>query len=115
MKVTQRLISLVVSVVCGLLAGTATPASEISGQWHAEFDTQIGQQKYLFTFQVDGGNVVAKATAEARGEKREVEFKEARFEGDTLTFVELRRLQHNEVRIGYTGKVIGQEIRFTRK
>jgi enterochelin esterase-like enzyme len=100
--------------IIGLLAAAAR-AADIDGQWHAEFDTQIGQQKYLFTFQVNEGRLTAKATAETRGEKREVEFKEAKFEGDTLTFVEMRKLQNNEVRIDYTGKLVGQEIRFTRK
>ncbi len=98
----------------GLLASTAE-AADIAGQWHAEFDTQISPQNYLFTFQVNEGKLTAKATAEARGEKREVEFKEAKCEGDTLTFVEMRKFQDNEVRIEYSGKVTGQEIKFTRK
>jgi enterochelin esterase-like enzyme len=97
------------------LLGPTPRAADIAGQWQAEFDTQIGQQKYLFTFQVNEGKLTAKATAEARGEKREVEFKEAKFEGDTLTFVEMRKFQDNDVRIDYSGKVIGQEIKFTRK
>ena len=100
--------------IIGLLTSTAR-AADIAGEWHAEFDTQIGQQKYLFSFQVNEGRLTAKATAEARGEKREVEFKEAKFEGDTLTFVEMRKFQDNQVRIDYSGKVIGQEIKFTRK
>jgi enterochelin esterase-like enzyme len=98
----------------GLLGSTAR-AADIAGQWHAEFDTQIGQQKYLFTFQVNEGRLTAKATAEARGEKREVEFKEAKFEADTLTFVEMRKFQQGEMRIEYTGKVIDNKIKFTRK
>ena len=100
--------------VIGLL-GSTTRATDITGQWYAEFDTQIGQQKYFFTFQVNEGKLMAKATAEARGEKREVEFKEANLEGDTLTFLEMRKFQDNEVRIDYSGKVIGKEIKFTRK
>ncbi len=109
------LIDLRVMAVCALLAGMAVRAADVSGRWHAEFDTQVGPQKYLFTFQVNDGRLTAKATAEARGEKREVEFKEAKFEGDTLTFVETRKFQDNEVRIDYSGKVTGQEIKFTRK
>jgi enterochelin esterase-like enzyme len=97
------------------LLGATTHAADIAGQWHAEFDTQVGQQKYVFTFQVNEGRLAAKASAEARGEKREVEFKEAKLEGDTLSFVEMRKFQDNEVRIDYSGKVNGPEIRFTRK
>lgn len=104
-------------LLCTLIGwlSPAAGAADIAGRWHAEFDTQIGPQKYLFTFQVNEGRLTAKATAEARGEKREVEFKEAKFEGDTLSFVEMRKFQDNEVRIDYTGKVVGQEIKFTRR
>lgn len=90
-------------------------SADIAGQWRAGFDSQIGQQTYLFTFAMNDGKLSAKATAEARGEKREVEFQEPKFEGDTLSFVEMRKIQDNEVRITYTGKVAGQEIQFTRK
>lgn len=104
-------------LLCGLLALLVSPAraAEIAGQWRGEFDSQIGQQTYLFTFQVNEGKVTAKATAEAQGQKREVTFQEPKLEGDTLTFVEMRRFQDNEVRIDYTGKVINNEIKFTRK
>jgi enterochelin esterase-like enzyme len=100
--------------VIGLLA-FAAHAADIAGQWQAEFDTQIGLQKYAFTFQASGTNVTAKATAEVNGEKREVDFKEVKLAGDTLTFLEMFKFQDNEVRIGYTGKVGDQAIQFTRK
>ena len=100
--------------VIGLLTSVAH-AANVAGQWRAEFDTQIGRQKYLFTFQVNDAKVTGKATAEVGERKREVEFKEARLEGGTLRFVEMLKLQDNEVRIDYTGKVSGNEINFTRK
>jgi enterochelin esterase-like enzyme len=104
-------------LLCGLIAFLALPtrAADIAGQWRGEFDSQIGQQAYLFTFQASEGKVTAKATAEAQGQKRDVIFKEAKLEGDTLTFVELRKFQDNEVQIDYTGKVTDNEIKFTRK
>jgi enterochelin esterase-like enzyme len=115
MKATKPLMGLLVIALCGLLPATAARAADISGQWRAEFDTQVGQQKYLFIFQVNEGKVAGKATAEVGGQKREVEFKEAKLAGDTLTFVEMRKFQDNEVRIDYTGKVSSNEIKFTRK
>jgi len=105
---------LLVIALCGLLPATAAPA-DISGQWRAEFDTQIGSQKYVFAFQVTEGKVAAKATAEISGQKRDVEFMETKLSGDTLTFVEVLKLQDNEVRIVYSGKVNDNEIKFTRK
>ena len=104
-------------ILCAVVGWVAltTRAADIAGQWRAEFDSQIGQQKYLFNFQMNEGKLSAKATAEARGEKREVEFKDPKLEGDTLTFVEMRKIQDNEVRIEYKGKVTDKEIKFTRK
>jgi len=115
MKTTKPLMSILATAWCGLLAATVAQASDLSGQWRAEFDTQIGQQKYLFSFQMNEGKVTGKATAEVGGQKREVEFREAKLEGDTLTFVEMLKFQDNEVRIDYTGKVSDNEIKFTRK
>jgi enterochelin esterase-like enzyme len=103
--------------LCGLigLLAPATYAADCAGQWQAEFETQIGVQQYLFAFQVSEAKVTGKATAEAGGQKREVEFKDVKLAGDTLTFAEMRTLQNNEVRIDYTGKVGDNEIKFTRK
>jgi enterochelin esterase-like enzyme len=104
-------------LLCGVigLRASAAPAADIAGQWRAEFDSRIGQQKYLFKFQTNEGKLTATATVEARGEKREVQFKDTQLEGDTLRFVESRTIQENEVRIDYTGKVDRNEIKFTRK
>ncbi len=115
MKANQLFLSLLAVAVCGLAAGSHAWAGDISGQWRAEFDTQVGQQKYLFTFQANEGKVTGKATAELGGQKREVEFKDVKLAGDTLTFVENFKFQDNEVRIDYTGKVNANEIKFTRK
>ena len=54
----------------------ASRAADIGGQWHAEFDTQIGLQKYVFTFQTDGSKLTGKAVSEVNGQKRETEVKE---------------------------------------
>src|SRR5678816_195706 len=102
--------SLLVGAVFGIVV-LAAQSADIAGQWRAEFDSQIGQQKYLFNFQVNEGKLSAKATAEARGEKREVEFQDPKLEGDTLTYVEMRKLQDNEMRIEYKGNVTDKEIK----
>lgn len=114
MKTTPSLMNILVLAFCGLLTAAAR-AADVSGQWQGEFDSPIGRQKYAFTLQMTDGKLTAKATAEVDGQKRDVEFKEAKLAGDTLTFVEIRQIQDNEVRIEYTGKVGDKEIKFTRK
>jgi enterochelin esterase-like enzyme len=98
----------------GLLA-SATQAADVTGQWRAEFDTQIGLQKYLFTFQPNGAKLTGKAVAEVNGQKRETELKEGTITGDTLSFVELLDFQGNELRIRYTGNIGTNDIAFTRE
>jgi len=51
--------------IIGLLVLNA--AGDISGQWHAEFDTQIGTQKYTFTFKSDGTNISGHAAIDLGG------------------------------------------------
>ena len=106
---------LLLFVVCGLVGLTGARAVDISGQWRTEFDTQVGQQKYLLTFEMNEGKLTGKAAAELGDQKRQVEFKDVKLADDTLTFVEMFKFQDNEVRIDYTGKVGENEIKFTRK
>src|SRR5262245_12605503 len=80
-------------------------ADDVAGQWRAEFDTQIGVQKYLFTFQTDGEKLTGKAAGEVEGRKRETNLTEGKIAGDTLSFVEMLDFEGNILRIHYTGKV----------
>jgi len=112
MKTSMKLLA---ATLAGLLALAAARAADVSGQWRAEFDTQIGLQKYLYTFQLEGEKLTGKANAEVGDQKREVELKEGKIAGDTVTFVETFKFQDNEIRIDYTGKIAGSEIKFTRK
>src|SRR5436305_10495673 len=96
-------------------ASLSALAADVTGTWKAEFNTQRGLQKYTFTLKQGGASVTGKANVERDGEKREAELKEGEVEGDTVTFVEPLKIQDNEIRITYTGKISGNEIKFTRK
>lgn len=111
MKMTRLIL---LGGMVGLLVA-ATHGADVTGQWRAEFDTQIGVQKYLFTFQTDGDKLSGKATSEAGERKREAELKEGKITGDTVSFVEMLNFQGNELRIRYSGKVGANEIAFTRE
>jgi enterochelin esterase-like enzyme len=90
------------------------PAADVTGVWKAEFDTQIGVQKYTFTFKQEGDKLTGKAASDIGGEKHEVELQQCKLDGDTLTFVENLQFQGNEVSVSYKGKVVDNEIKFTR-
>jgi enterochelin esterase-like enzyme len=111
MSIKTRCISL---VVLGLVVAANAGAADVTGVWKAEFDTQIGVQKYAFTLKQDGDKVTGKANSDIAGEKHEVELKDGRIEGDTVTFVEVFDFQGNAIRIEYKGKVSGDQIQFTR-
>jgi enterochelin esterase-like enzyme len=110
MKICWRIFLSAASLL-SLTAG----AAEISGKWRAEFDTQIGLQKYVFTFQSDGPKLSGKVVGEIGDQKHEVEIHDGKVEGESVTFSEAFKFQENEIRIDYTGKLSGNEIKFTRK
>src|SRR6186713_1610124 len=97
------------------VASLSTLAADLTGTWKAEFDTQRGLQKYTFTLKQDGTKVTGKSIAELNDQKREAELTEGKVEGDTVTFIESLKIQDNELRITYTGKISDNEIKFTRK
>ncbi len=90
-------------------------AADLSGSWAAEFDTQVGKQKYVFTFKVDGQKVTGQALSEIAGEKRTVELADGKLDGDAVTFVEALPFQGNTIRIEYRGKLSAEKIAFTRE
>jgi enterochelin esterase-like enzyme len=105
------MIKLLTIVACPL----SLIAADLNGTWKAEFDTQIGKQKYTFALKQDGTNVTGKANSDIGGDKHEIELKEFKLDGDTIAFVETLPFQGNEVRITYKGKIAGDEIKFTRQ
>ena len=103
-------------------AGQATPAAktsaaDVTGTWKSEFDSQVGHQKYTFTFKQEGSKLTGKANSEVEDRKREAELMEGKVDGDAISFVEMLKIQDNDVRITYTGKLSADrnEIKFTRE
>jgi len=86
-------------------------AADFNGKWTAEFDTQMGPQKYTYEFHVDGATVTGKAISE-RGETA---ITEGKIDGDNITFVEALSINGMDIKITYTGKIDGDTIKFTRK
>ncbi|MGA3293918.1 MAG: hypothetical protein ABSE45_08045 [Candidatus Acidiferrales bacterium] len=95
-----------------LVAGLALSAyaADISGQWTATFNTQVGEQNYTYTFKVDG----EKLTGTAKSANGETEIQNGVVKGDDVSFVENLDYQGQKLVITYTGKVSGDEIKFTR-
>jgi hypothetical protein len=113
MKAYRRIVVCTAFVLAGL--GSAR-AAELAGKWKAEFDTQIGVQKYTYEFKSDAGKLTGKAAFERPDGKGEIELKEVKATKDEVTFVELLKYQDQEIRIEYTGKFTNDdELKLSRK
>jgi hypothetical protein len=98
------------------LAGSAWSADKtVAGKWKGQFDSQIGLQKYTYEFKVDGTNLTGKAIGEREMGTNEVAIAEGRVSTNGISFVEPLKFGDNELRIEYTGKVSGNEIKLHRK
>lgn len=97
-----------------LLCALPARAGDVTGKWSAEFDTQVGPQKYTFELKADGAKLTGKASFERMGQKGEAELKDGKVAGDDVSFVEMLDFQGNQVPITYSGKLVGDEIKFTR-
>ena len=95
--------------------GAAAFAVDVTGKWTAEFDTQIGLQKYTYEFKVDGTKLTGRAKGGPVDRLVDSEIKEGKVSGDEVMFAEMFKFEDNEIRIDYKGKVTGDEIRFTRQ
>jgi len=111
--ISIRMKHLATVIVCLMTAG-GVRAADVTGVWKAEFDTQVGVQKYTFTLKQDGDKVAGKAAADIEGEKHEAELKDGKVEGDTVVFVEEFEFQGMAISIAYKGKIAGDKIQFTR-
>ena len=103
-------IALATLTVCSVTYVSA--AADITGKWTAAFDTQIGEQRYTYEFQVKGSELTATATSE-NGPST---IKNGKVDGDTVTFVETLNFQGMVLEISYTGKIVSaDQIDFTRQ
>jgi hypothetical protein len=113
MKTCIPLFSIAASALA--FAGIACADDSVTGTWKAQFDSQVGQQRYTYVFKVDGTNVTGTATGEREMGTNTVAITDGKISNDEITFVEPLKFQDNELRIEYTGKVNGDEIKFHRK
>jgi hypothetical protein len=98
-----------------LLVAAAALAGDLNGKWKAEFETQVGVQKYTFDLKADGAKLTGKASFERMGQTGQADLLDGKVSGDEVSFVEKLDFQGNEILIAYTGKLAGDEIKFTRK
>ena len=87
------------------------------GKWKAEFDSQVGKQKYTFEFKLADGKLTGKVTGERKLGTNVTQLVELKTDKDEISFVEPVRLPgyDSELRVEYKGKRNGEEIKLHRK
>ncbi len=98
-----------------ILAGlVCVYAADITGKWTTEFDSQVGLQKYVFEFKMEGTKLTGTAISDIGGNVAKTPITEGVVNGDDVTFVENLNYSGMELKITYKGKIAGDEIKFSR-
>ncbi len=108
----SKLILLIALSFCGVVLTSA--ADLLAGKWKADFDSQIGPQKYAFEFKVDGGKYTGKASYDHSMGKGDSVLSEIKLAADTVSFAEKLNLNDTDLTVTYTGKISGDEMKLTR-
>jgi len=104
---------LTLAAAMGLLVmpAAAADAPNITGTWTTTFDSQVGEQKYTYTFKVEG----AKLTGTAKSNLGEGAITDGKVDKDVVTFIEHLSYQGMVLDITYQGKIVSaDEIKFKR-
>ena len=109
---TRRALAMAVAVVVTGFLAHVFAAVDVTGKWTAAFDTQIGEQRYTYTFQVKGSELTGSAVSNLGT----AVIKNGKVDGDTVTFLELLDFMGMLLEIPYTGKIVSEDqIDFTRQ
>jgi opacity protein-like surface antigen len=101
--------TVVLTILAAGLALTAW-AADLTGQWTATFNTQIGEQHYTYTFKVDG----EKLTGTAKSDRGTTDITNGTIKGDQISFDESLDFNGQTIPIKYTGTVSGDSIKLHR-
>ena len=110
--------ALVLLLVAAMSAQTPPPAApakavDITGQWAATFETQVGTQSYTYDFVVKDGKLTGKMKGSLSDAPSDVQ--DGKVDGAKVTFGETMSFQGMEIKITYTGTITSaDEIKFTR-
>jgi len=112
----KNIAKIFVLTACALaVVGVVRAEDSFAGKWKGQFDSQIGQQTYTYDFKVEGTNVTGRAVGVREDGTNDVSIIEGSVSTNGLCFVEPLKFNDNDIRIEYTGKLSGDEIKFHRK
>lgn len=92
---------------------TSAWAADVTGKWIVRSSGQQGDFEITLVFKVDGSKVTG--TLDNSQMPGEVVINEGKLNGDELSFFIVRKMGETEMKVGWKGKIAGDEIRFTRE
>ena len=101
-----------ISLTAGLLLAfcVAAFAADVDGKWTGQVQGQQGAMDITFVFKAEG----EKLTGTLTNQFGEVAIQEGTIKGEALAFKVTREFNGNKFTLKYTGKLAGDEIKFTR-
>ena len=104
--------TVLLSALLVLAAVSIAWAADLNGKWVAQVPGRNGQtRETTFNFKVEG----KKLTGTVSGMQGEVAIEDGTIKGDDISFTQTVERQGNKIKLVYTGKVSGDEIKLTRK
>ena len=82
----------------------------VDGSWKATAEGPNGSMERTFVFKVDGNKLTGETTSTMIGKST---ITDGKVDGDNLSFTITAKIQDNELKISYKGKVSGDEIHLT--
>src|ERR1700682_1489468 len=90
----------------------AVAAADVTGKWTAETPGRDGQtMTSTFNLKADGSTL----TGTVSGMRGEQPISDGKVDGDNISFNVVVKMQGNEMKMVYKGKVEGDQIKFTRE
>jgi hypothetical protein len=85
-------------------------AADVAGTWKATAEGPNGNMERTFVFKVDGSKLTGETTSTMMGKSS---ITDGKVDGDNVSFTIVGKIQDNEMKLNYKGKVTGKEIHFT--
>ena len=99
--------------VSALAVVSAVPAlaGDVNGKWTAQVPGRDGQtRETTFNFKVEAD----KLTGTMSGRQGDIPISDGTVKGDEISFKVTMSFGGNDMKLAYTGKIAGEEIKFTR-
>jgi hypothetical protein len=92
------------------LFALAASAADVSGNWKGTAEGPNGAIERTFTFKQDGAKLTGETNSSYTGKSA---ITDGKVEGDNISFSITAKIQDNEMKLSYKGKVTGDTIKLS--